>query len=417
MRALTLLLVVCLLSLCALAVAEPKVTVTSLVPRADIGITIYNPLVSLIQERRTISLNEGINEFRVSWAGVQVNRESVRLEPLGEDDDVFIRDAVLPQDDPNTVIWHLQTERAGPREVSISYYAGGFSWNADYVLTVDDDEKNLWLKAWANVTNASGENYQEADIRLVMGDIRLVSVGKPPTAGLLAPMGAQRAAPAHEAEEAALPFGREGFAEYTFYTLARPETLDTGDTKHIALAASTVIPVRKVYTFDPQLFGENVAMQYWFENKKDYELGPMPPGLLRAYRQEKDHRLSLIGEDRIAYVPLGETAKIYLGNARNIIVETAQIDYERTEEEWTPNKQTLISYVEETEFKVTVKNRKAQTVAMIVRQYVPNDAELIRSEPTPEQPKLGTLEWNLKIPAGKTQEIVYRISRKIYKYK
>jgi len=42
---------------------------------------------------------------------------------------------------------------------------------------------------------------------------------------------------------------------------------------------------------------------------------------------------------------------------------------------------------------------------------------LIRSDPKPEQPKLGTLEWNLKIAAGKTQDIVYRISRKIYKYK
>lgn len=416
MRSLLPLLVALLLSACALAGAEPKVTVTSLVEREGISLTVYNPMVSLIQERRTISLNTGINEFRVSWAGVQVLRESVRLELPEGGEEVIVRDAVLPKDDPNTVIWHLEAKRAGPQPVSISYYASGFSWSADYVLTVDKNEKELWLKARANVTNESGENYQDAAIRLVMGDVRLISPrGTSMARAPAAVMGAQRAEEDYFAADAALPFGREGFAEYTFYTLARPETLDSGDTKRIALAASTVIPVRKVYTYDPKQFGENVAMQYWFENKKDYELGPMPPGLVRAYRQEGDGRLALLGEDMLSYVPLTETAKIYLGNARNIIIESAQTDYRRIEEQWSPDKTRLISYIEEADYKITVKNRKADKIELILRQYLPGEAKLVQSDPEPKQPRLGTLEWTLHIDARKTQEITYRTSRKIYK--
>jgi hypothetical protein len=410
------LLVAWSLAACGLAVAEPKVTMTSHVEREKIELTIYNPAVSLVQELRIISLNKGLNEFRVSWAGVNVDRSSVRLEVRDGEKDVVIRDAVLLQDNPNTVIWRLEANRPGQWPVSISYYASGFSWSADYVLTVDEEEKTLRLNAWADVANRSGEDYQDAAVRLVMGDVRLVSVAPSASAGRSV-IGAQRAAEkviADLEEEPSLPFGREGFAEYTFYTLERPETLDTGEVKRIALAASTVIPVRKVYIFDPSLFGQNVAMQYWFENKKDYDLGPMPPGLLRAYRQEKPGRLSLLGEDSLPYVPLGDTAKIYLGNARNILVETAQTDYQRTDEQWSPDKSHIVSYVEEAEFKVTVKNLKANAVEMIVRQYIRTDAKLMRAEPTPEQPKLGTLEWKLRIPAGKTQEITYRTSRRVY---
>jgi hypothetical protein len=405
----------CLIAVSAVIWAEPKVTMTSTVPRAGIDLTIYNPIVSLIQERREVSLAKGINEFRMTWAGVSVNRESVRLVFLDDAQGVQIRDAILPADDPNTVIWHLEAGRPGTYPLALSYYAGGFSWRADYVLTVDDQEKNLWLKAWANITNASGENYQDANIRLVMGDVRILSGGGPRPPQAPGAQAAERAAVASmPASSEEVAFAREGFAEYTFYTLARPETLDSGDTKRVTLASSSAIPLRKVYQFDPQAFGSNVAMQYWVENKKDYGLGPMPPGLVRAYRQEKDGRLSLLGEDMLPYVPLAETAKIYLGNAHNIVVETAQIDYQRTDEQWAPDKSRVTRYVEEAEYKVTVKNRKANAVELIVRQYIPTDAKLVRADPQPEQPRLGTLEWKLQIGAGEARELTYRTSRTVY---
>ena len=403
-----------LMSWCALAAAEPKVTMTSLVPREKIALTIYNPMVSLIQEQREVSLAEGANEFRVDWAGVDVDRGSVRLMPLAGAAEVDIRDAVLPQGDANTIIWHLEAKKGGTYPVSLSYYVRGFSWNADYVLTVDDAEKNLWLKAWANITNGSGESYPEADVRLVMGDIRLLSAGGPPAAPMaLGAQSAERAAPARGADTETA-FEREGFAEYTFYALDRPESLDAGDTKRIALAASAAIPLRKVYTYDPNRFGNNVAMEYWVENKAEHKLGPMPPGLVRAYRQEDDGRLSLLGEDMLSYVPLGETAKIYLGNAHNIIVESIQTDYQRKDEQWAPDKSRLVRYSEEQGQKVTVKNRKANDVELIVRQYMPADAELVSADPEPERPQLGVLEWKLKLPAGGERVFTYRTRRTVY---
>jgi hypothetical protein len=418
MRVLSVLFAAWLLSACVWSAAEPKVTVTSVVERESIGITVYNPAVSLVQERRTLSLNKGLNEFRVTWAGVTVQRDSVRLEPV-DGDNVMVRDVVLPQDDPNTVIWHLDAKRPGPQPVSITYYAGGFSWGADYVMTVDGDEKQLWLKTWANVTNASGESYADAMIRLVMGDVRVISVGGAarPTTAAGAQLGANTAMDSLASVEwlNTLIVRGESFAEYTFFTLERPETLDSGDTKRIALAASTAIPVRKVYTYDPNAFGDSVAMQYWFDNKKEYELGAMPPGLLRAYRKEHDGRLSLLGEDQLPYVPVDETAKIYLGNARNVIVETAQTDYQQSEEQWSPDKSRLVSYVEERAYRVTLTNRKAQEIELIVRQYIPDDAKLMDSDPAADQPRLGELEWKLELDSGQKQELTYRYSRKIYK--
>jgi len=428
------LLVVCLSWVCARPVAaEPKVTMTASVPRGALAITIYNPAVSLIQEQRQLSLVKGLNEFRISWAGVNVTRDSVRLMLLDGAREVEIRDAVRPANDPNTVIWHLEAKRDGTYPISLSYYVGRFAWDADYVLTVDDQEKSVWLKVWADITNGTGEDYQDAKVRLVLGEVRLLSAGVAagapssamPTLAQPTPPGAPgpsgpAGAPGYTAgygaaeKEAPAPFAREGFADYTFYDLARPESLDSGETKRIILAASGGLALRKVYTFDPELFGSNVAVRYWIENKKEYGLGPLPPGLVRVYRQDKDGGLSLLGEDVLSYVPVGETAKIYLGVTRNLIVEVAQTDYQRSDEQWAPDKSRLIQYTEQSAYKVTVKNRKPEAVELIVRQQIPTDAKLLEAQPKPNQPRLGLLEWTMNLAPGETRELTYRTSRTVY---
>ena len=436
------LVVLWLLWVCVWTSAEPKVQVTGSAPRGDISLTIYNPQVTLVQEHRVLGLNTGANEYRASWAGVNVDRDSVRLEPQPGVKGITIKDAVYVRDDANSVIWHLEAKKADAYSVSVSYNVSGLSWWANHVLTVDENEKTAGLKTWANVANASGEDYQEAQIRLVMGDVRLVSPmpgqesvafpvmgalglkaggaggggrgGGGTRGGPAGPPGAPGPVGDYAATSDEDAFGREGYAEYTFYSLERRESLDNGDTKKIELASEAAMPLKKLYVYATDMYGPNVAMLYLFDNKKEFGLGPLPPGMLKAYRQEADGRLTLLGEDYLKYTPVGETARVYLGSARNVTVEVNQTAYRRSDEEYTKDRERLLSYVEYVEYTVEVRNRKAESIEMVVRQIFPAEAELVEVIPKARSPRVGALEWDLKLGAGASQKLVYRTKRKVY---
>jgi hypothetical protein len=407
-----------LLWACAAAVAEPKVQVTGSAPRGSIALTIYNPSVTLVQERRTLGLNDGLNEYRVSWGGVNVDRDSVRLEPAAGTRGVTVRDAVYTEDNANSITWHLEAGKAGAYPFSVAYNVSGLSWWADHVLTVGDDERTAALRTWASIANKSGENYQDAEIRLVMGDVRLsppARAGGGMGGGGGGGKGGGGTVTGATFQTEAEGFAQEGYAEYTFYTLARRESLESGDTKKIELASAEGLALKTLYVYATDMYGPNVAMLYLFDNKKEAGLGALPPGVIRAYRQEADGRLSLLGMDALKYLPVGQTARVYLGNPRNVTVEINQTGYKRTDEEWTKDRERLLSYLEHAEYTVLVKNHKAKSVDMLLRQELPSpDTEVVEAAPKPRSPRVGLLEWDLKIGAGETAKVVYRIERRVY---
>jgi hypothetical protein len=378
--------------------------------------------VTLVQERRTLGLNQGSNEYRVSWGGVNVNRDSVRLDPAAGSTGVTVRDAVYTQDNPNSITWHLEAAKAGAYPFSVAYDVSGLSWWADHVLTVADDEQSASLKTWASIANGSGEDYQDAEIRLVMGEVRLLPPGPqgPPgprgaPGGGAGGGGAQMGMAFKAMEEAPEAFSQQGYAEYTFYTLARQESLDSGDTKRIELASAAELALKKLYVYDMDMYGPNVALLYLFDNKKELGLGPLPPGMVRAYRQEASGRLTLLGEDQLRYTPVAETARLYLGSARDVTVEVNRTGYRRGDEQYAKDRQQLVSFVESAEYTVQVKSRKTTEIEMLARLDLPwADAEIVEAIPEAGSPRTGMVEWRLKIAAGAAKPLVVRIRHTVY---
>src|SRR5437667_7808695 len=58
--------------------------------------------------------------------------------------------------------------------MEIRYFTSGISWNADYVAEAATDEQRMALAAYVRLNNNSGEDYENAQVRLVVGVIRLV---------------------------------------------------------------------------------------------------------------------------------------------------------------------------------------------------------------------------------------------------
>ena len=58
--------------------------------------------------------------------------------------------------------------------IQITYFTSGISWSADYVCIADKTEKQMGFEGFVRVYNKSGEQYENAQIRLVVGTINLV---------------------------------------------------------------------------------------------------------------------------------------------------------------------------------------------------------------------------------------------------
>ena len=83
-------------------------------------------------------------------------------------------DTTFPHDKPQMLFWNVESEIDGEATIQITYFTSGITWSADYLLVADKDEKQLKFGGFVRVSNKSGEEYEDAQVRLVVGTINLV---------------------------------------------------------------------------------------------------------------------------------------------------------------------------------------------------------------------------------------------------
>ena len=70
--------------------------------------------------------------------------------------------------------WNVQSDIDGAATIEITYFTSGISWSADYVLVANQNESHVGFEGFVRVHNNSGEEYEDAQVRLVVGKINLV---------------------------------------------------------------------------------------------------------------------------------------------------------------------------------------------------------------------------------------------------
>ena len=164
-----------LLTLVALATAHARVNVVTLPDRDTVQLTIYNSVdLTLVKETRHLTFRRGLNKLEFSWANTLIDPTSVEFRALTQVADVEVLDVSFPPRVANTLEWRINSEVAGEVVVEIRYFTSGISWAADYVAEAVKDESAMSLAGSVRVNNNSGEDYESAQIRLVVGTVRLV---------------------------------------------------------------------------------------------------------------------------------------------------------------------------------------------------------------------------------------------------
>lgn len=159
----------------AATVHAGNVDLSTIPERDTVQLTIYNSEdLTLVRETRHLTFHRGANPLQFSWANTLIDPTSVDLRFRTHADELDVADTTFPHDKPSMLYWNVRSDDDIDAIVEISYFTSGITWDADYVCVADTAETQMTFEGFVRITNNSGEDYADAQVRLVVGEINLV---------------------------------------------------------------------------------------------------------------------------------------------------------------------------------------------------------------------------------------------------
>ena len=443
------------------AAPPPPAVVSGAEARRGVDVTVYNHDLALVRETRTVALPAG--DVSVEFRDVPARINPVTLLVTGKDRDRFElleqnyefdlmsrerilekyvgRDVSWIQEDGSrvqgtllgmtggpvfrvggevvfevpgrlalpelptnlrdrpTLVWLAHSARKGDLEVEASYVTQGLSWQADYVLQLDEAGKRADLQAWVSVDNRCGASFSDARLLLVAGD---VNQARPQPEMMMMMDTVAKSAPARG-------FVQEELYDYHMYTLQRPTTLLDNQIKQINLFEASGLNVVRHYRVTGQTHffrgmgrlddSRPVEVSYSWENTAKNSLGkPLPAGVVRVYGRSSGGGRQLLGEDRIDHTPVDETVELKVGNAFDLVAERVRTDSRKLADD-------LVRH----SFAITLRNHKSEAVEIEVVEPVGGFWEVQTSSLPARKVDASTLAFNVPVAAGGQTVLIYAV--------
>ncbi|MEE9130301.1 MAG: DUF4139 domain-containing protein [Phycisphaerales bacterium] len=328
-----------------------NVDVSTIPQRDTVQLTIYNSEdLTLVRETRHITFSKGDNPLQFSWANTLIDPTSVDLQFKTHAQELDILDTTFPHDKPQMLYWNVSSEFSGSAVVEISYFTSGITWAADYVCVADTAEERMSFDGFVRITNNSGEDYENAQVRLVVGQINLVErIADLARRGLVsqealeqirlgvrfrdlskAARGRGYAGLASEMDDAARApkaIVKEGLSEYFIFTIEGTETIAHTWSKRLRLFRGASVPFQIKYRYRPAEYGNQLVRLYILRNDEASSLGetPLPDGVVRLFRDNGRDGLSFLTAYSSKYVPIGQEIELNLGPDPQVIYERLRL--------------------------------------------------------------------------------------------
>lgn len=276
-----------------------------------------------------------------------------------------------------TLVWLVQSNNSGKKDVEVTYQTGGLSWSAEYVVLLNENDTKLDLNSWVSINNRSGASYKDANLKLIAGDLNLVRSRDYPNmvkaqydAGVMM--------------EAAPQFEEKSFFEYHIYDLQRKTNVLDNETKQIALFESENVSINKKYLY--QSGSNKVGVYVEFKNSSENNLGvPMPKGKVRVYKSDGESP-QFIGEDMIDHTPKNEKLSLKIGEAFDITAEEKMTDSRK-----------LTNKINEQDYEITIKNRKEESISVNIEKYFGLNWKITSSNFDFKKVDASKVEWILPV--------------------
>ena len=429
--------------------ARAKNVDLSTVPhRATVELTIYNSEdLTLVRETRAVTFKKGVNPLQFSWANTLIDPTSVGLKFLTNPEKLELLDTTFPHDKPQMLYWNVSSEFDGEATIEITYFTSGISWSADYVAIADQNEKELALEGFVRVSNHSGEEYENARIRLVVGTINLVEkiaqLAKIPIQEVeklaeQAQLEFRKTAAKETITRSGFTFDiparakeiiKEGLSEYFIYSIEGTESIPNGWSKRMRSLDAGKVPFKIQYRYRPAEYGEQLVRMYLLTNDKGSKLGttPLPDGAVRLFRDNGRGGLSYLAAQTVKYIPIGDRIELNLGVDPSVIFELIKLRSSRDNIWMQLNGAEVFKQVGQPGVVIDVNSSVAgwddhEIFAQRIRNYTTKPIEveirrtfpghvLFRSQLNPTLHDYQTVQFTAPIAAGKKGDLLFETVR------
>lgn len=421
-------------------------------------LTIYTQNLGVVNEKRSVSLSEGINILKFEDIPTQIVSNSIILNFEGEvfqqslnfdianlpffleksigaeisalspngqivkgillyysENSIAIKDdkgyIILIPDVKNytiyspiqmenltfkpSVSWLVKPKKFGANTISWTYQTGGISWEANYNAILDDKENKITLQCWANIINNSGASFFNSDVKLVSGTINIISPKVYNFIDL-------------KREGEAMSVGSEPVTEqlFEYYSFIVPHkvTIENKESKLIKLFESNNIAIQKSYTltiydyYSYQKTTDNPNIKILFKNNEKNNLGyPLPKGLVNFYKST-NNKLELIGQSSTSYVPKNEDFQGVIGKAFDIVVESQVVESQR-----------ISDRVVQKTIKVKTRNHKKENVTLELTFSTSGFVEIVKSDIKPSSIQSGLLTFEIPTSSNDISELTFTV--------
>ncbi len=418
--------VMLLFFIACLPAAHARLDLVTLPDRDSVQLTIYNSVdLTMVRETRVLTLRKGLNHLEFSWANTLIDPTSLELRAVNHADQVEVLDVSFPPRSPNTLEWRIQSEVAGEVTIEIRYFTSGIHWSADYLAEAGPSEQSMDLSGYVRVTNNSGEDYENAQIRLVVGTIHLVeeiaklakepaSEAKPPQAApalRLAGEALGRSISSLERGERRKEIVKESLSEYFLYTVEGRDTIPNGWSKRLPSFHTQNVPIQSYYKFEKERWGDRVIRFYKFKNDEASHLGkePLPDGDVAAFRVTgPDQRYDYVGRTHVQYIPVDEQVELELGNDQEVRVEPKLMNWVKNALDFDRNGNVIGWTIVET-WEVQLQNSKRIPVTIDLRRNFPGDWSL-QTEAKYEKVDANKVKFLIPLQPGEKQTLRYELT-------
>jgi hypothetical protein len=299
-----------------------------------------------------------------------------------------------------TLVWLLESQQP-KQSVEVTYMAQDMNWKADYVLVLDNTEKKAGITGWVTLVNNTGASYQNAELKLVAGDVNRV---REEAAQDMAMSRATKSAPAGAG------FQQEGLFEYHLYTLQRPTTVLNNEQKQVTLLDANAVGVDKklILASQPYWFHGNhgrnkniqkIGVYLDLQNSEKNGLGmPLPRGTVRVYKADKSGARQFVGEDAIDHTPRDEKVRVKLGEAFDVVAERKQM-------EWA----ALGSCGSESDWEIELRNHKDEAVRVQIEEPTGGEWTIVKSSHPATRKDASTFTFDVPVAKRANVKVTYKV--------
>ncbi len=312
----------------------------------------------------------------------------IEIDPEGTISLPYLPDDLITEP---TLFLAGSNSRAGEQLLNIRYHAPGFSWEADYTLTLADEGDQL--QAWVTVMNETTTELSVDRLRLVAGQINQVHAKRMDAAPRMLMQESMAAAPVSAT-----------VGDYHLYEYPAGASLQSGETTRLNLFNSeievsksyrTVSGVERYAASGKQKLSPTIWLN--FNNRDDGPNEPMPAGVVRVY-QVNDQADTFLGEARVGHTPVADTVDIPIGQAFDLTGHRTQTVFRR-----------LGDRSAEMSYEIELSNSSDETATVALDEKMSGDWRIVSESITGIKVDASTYRFKLKIEPGESERFTFSV--------